>query len=88
VYPVLFRIGSFEVTSFGAMLALAALVGLWLFVARSSSRDHRSMPLMREWSVFGVRLFLDEVVTRRDPPFDKVWETVGGSNASYVARRS
>jgi hypothetical protein len=27
--------------------------------------------------VFGVRLFLDEVVTRRNPPFDKVWETVG-----------
>ena len=29
--PVLFRIGSFEVTSFGALLAIAALVGLWLF---------------------------------------------------------
>ena len=27
--------------------------------------------------VFGLRLFLDEVVTRRDPPSDKVWETVG-----------
>ena len=26
--------------------------------------------------VFGVRLFLDEVVTRRNPPTDKVWETV------------
>jgi phosphatidylglycerol:prolipoprotein diacylglycerol transferase len=31
VYPVLFRIGSFEVTSFGVMLAAAALFGLWLF---------------------------------------------------------
>jgi phosphatidylglycerol:prolipoprotein diacylglycerol transferase len=31
MYPVLFRIGDFEVTSFGAMVALAALVGLWLF---------------------------------------------------------
>jgi phosphatidylglycerol:prolipoprotein diacylglycerol transferase len=31
MYPVLFRIGSFEVTSFGVMVALAALVGLWLF---------------------------------------------------------
>lgn len=31
MYPVLFRIGSFEVTSFGAMVAAAALVGLWLF---------------------------------------------------------
>jgi hypothetical protein len=27
--------------------------------------------------VFGVRLYLDEVVTRRTPPTDKVWATVG-----------
>ena len=27
--------------------------------------------------VFGIRLFLDEVVTRRNPPTDKIWETVG-----------
>jgi phosphatidylglycerol:prolipoprotein diacylglycerol transferase len=31
IYPVLFRIGSFEVTSFGAMVAAGILVGLWLF---------------------------------------------------------
>jgi phosphatidylglycerol:prolipoprotein diacylglycerol transferase len=31
VYPVLFRIGSFEITSFGAMVALAAIVGVWIF---------------------------------------------------------
>lgn len=31
MYPVLFRIGSVEVTSFGVMVAVAALVGLWLF---------------------------------------------------------
>lgn len=31
MHPVLFRIGNFEVTSFGVMVALAALVGLWLF---------------------------------------------------------
>jgi phosphatidylglycerol:prolipoprotein diacylglycerol transferase len=31
MYPVLFRFGSFEITSFGAMVAVAALVGLWLF---------------------------------------------------------
>jgi phosphatidylglycerol:prolipoprotein diacylglycerol transferase len=31
MYPVLFRIGSFEVTSFGVMVAVAALAGLWLF---------------------------------------------------------
>jgi phosphatidylglycerol---prolipoprotein diacylglyceryl transferase len=31
MYPVLFRIGDFELTSFGVMMAVAALVGLWLF---------------------------------------------------------
>jgi phosphatidylglycerol:prolipoprotein diacylglycerol transferase len=31
MYPVLFRIGSFEITSFGVMVALAALIGLWIF---------------------------------------------------------
>jgi phosphatidylglycerol---prolipoprotein diacylglyceryl transferase len=31
MFPVLFRIGTFEVTSFGAMVALAAIVGLWIF---------------------------------------------------------
>jgi phosphatidylglycerol:prolipoprotein diacylglycerol transferase len=29
MFPVLFRIGSFEVTSFGAMVALGAILGLW-----------------------------------------------------------
>jgi phosphatidylglycerol:prolipoprotein diacylglycerol transferase len=31
MYPVLFRVGSFQVTSFGVLVALAALFGLWLF---------------------------------------------------------
>jgi phosphatidylglycerol:prolipoprotein diacylglycerol transferase len=31
VYPVIFRIGSFEVMSFGLMVAVGALVGVWLF---------------------------------------------------------
>ncbi len=31
MYPNLFRIGSFEVTSFGVMVAVGALAGLWLF---------------------------------------------------------
>ena len=29
--PVLFRIGSFEITSFGVLVALGALAGLWVF---------------------------------------------------------
>jgi phosphatidylglycerol---prolipoprotein diacylglyceryl transferase len=31
IYPVLFRIGTFEVTSFGVLVAVAVLAGLWLF---------------------------------------------------------
>ena len=31
MYPVLFRVGSFEVTSFGVMVAVGAITGLWLF---------------------------------------------------------
>ena len=31
MYPVLFRIGDFEVTSFGVLVAIGALVGLWVF---------------------------------------------------------
>src|SRR6185436_19052465 len=31
MFPVLFRIGTFELTSFGAMMAVAALVGVWIF---------------------------------------------------------
>jgi len=31
MYPVLFRIGAFEVTSFGVLVLAGCLVGLWLF---------------------------------------------------------
>ncbi len=31
MYPTIFRIGGFDVTSFGVMVAIAALVGLWVF---------------------------------------------------------
>ena len=40
--PVLFRIGSLDITSFGVMVALGALVGLWVFrreLARSGLPD-------------------------------------------------
>jgi hypothetical protein len=30
MYPVLFRIGTFEITSFGVLVAAGALIGLWL----------------------------------------------------------
>ena len=31
MYPILFRFGEFEVTTFGALVAAAAMVGLWIF---------------------------------------------------------
>jgi phosphatidylglycerol:prolipoprotein diacylglycerol transferase len=31
MYPVLFRIGDFEITSFGMLVGIAALVGIWMF---------------------------------------------------------
>lgn len=31
MYPVLFRIGDFEITSFGVLVGIAALVGVWVF---------------------------------------------------------
>ena len=45
MYPVLFRIGSFEITSFGVLVAIAALVGVWLFgreLARSGLPEDAS----------------------------------------------
>lgn len=31
MYPTLFRIGTFEITSFGVLIGIAALVGVWIF---------------------------------------------------------
>src|SRR6185503_3724603 len=31
MYPVLFRIGEVEITSFGVLVGIAALVGIWVF---------------------------------------------------------
>jgi phosphatidylglycerol:prolipoprotein diacylglycerol transferase len=52
MYPILFRIGSFEVTTFGVLVAIAALVGIWLF-----SRELARSGLPRDAvdaAVFGV----------------------------------
>ena len=38
MYPVVFRLGGFEITSFGVLVALAALVGLWM-LRRELRRD-------------------------------------------------
>lgn len=39
MYPDLFHLGPFVVTSFGAMVAIAALVGLWMFRRELRRRD-------------------------------------------------
>jgi phosphatidylglycerol:prolipoprotein diacylglycerol transferase len=39
VYPVLFRIGSFEITSFGVLVAVGALVGIWIFQRELARRS-------------------------------------------------
>jgi hypothetical protein len=38
--------------------------------------------------VLGVSLYLDEVVTRRDPPTNKVWETVGAPRLLVIGAYS
>ena len=38
MYPTLVRIGNFEITTFGALVALGALIGLWVF-ARELKRS-------------------------------------------------
>lgn len=39
MYPVLFRLGGIEVTSFGVLVAVGALVGLWLFARELRRAD-------------------------------------------------
>jgi phosphatidylglycerol:prolipoprotein diacylglycerol transferase len=44
VYPILFRLGSLDVTSFGVLVALGALAGAWLFGRELEARrlEHAS----------------------------------------------
>jgi phosphatidylglycerol:prolipoprotein diacylglycerol transferase len=39
VYPVLFRIGDFEITSFGVLVAVGALIGIWVFQRELARRS-------------------------------------------------
>lgn len=36
--------------------------------------------------IFGINLFLDEIVTRREPPLRKEWETVGNLKLLVIGR--
>lgn len=40
--------------------------------------------LQMKGTVFGVKLFLDEVVTKHNPPFNKEWQTVGNLNLLVI----
>jgi phosphatidylglycerol:prolipoprotein diacylglycerol transferase len=51
MYPTLFRIGSVEVTSFGLMVALGALLGAWLF---RRELDARRLDVASDLAVIGV----------------------------------
>ena len=51
MYPVLFRIGSFDITSFGAMVALGALAGFWTFRRELGARG---IPEASDAAVFGL----------------------------------
>ena len=44
--------------------------------------------LQMEGTVFGIKLFLDEVVTKHDPPFRKEWQTVGNINLVVIGHYS
>lgn len=44
--------------------------------------------LQMEGTVFGVKLFLDEVVTKHEPPFRKEWQTVGDINLAVIGHYS
>lgn len=52
MYPLLFRIGSFEITSFGAMMAVAVIVGLWV-LQREIDRAHLPSGVV-DAAVYGV----------------------------------
>ena len=52
MYPVLFRIGSFEITSFGVMVALGALAGLLVF--RNELRRARLPETAIDAAVYGL----------------------------------
>ncbi len=39
MYPVLFRIGTFEITSFGVLVAVGALIGVWIFQRELARRS-------------------------------------------------
>lgn len=44
--------------------------------------------LRMEGTVFGIKLFLDEVVTKHESPFRKEWQTVGDINLVVIGHYS
>jgi len=52
MYPVLFRIGDFEITSFGVLVAIGGLVGLWIM--RRELQRSRLAPDALDAAVAGI----------------------------------
>jgi phosphatidylglycerol:prolipoprotein diacylglycerol transferase len=84
VYPTLFRIGSFELSSFGAALAVAFLVAGWL-AARNFPRT--GLPSESAWrlltwamvgGVLGSKLWYVAEAVSRDPSLREVLFVPGG----------
>jgi len=72
VYPVLFRIGSFEVTTFGVLVAIGALVGLWLFRSHLPHLVSLILILVGTWMLFSnprVAIRQADSMTAPEPVF-------------------
>ncbi len=61
MFPVLFQIGSFKIYSYGFMLAVAFMVGVWLYLARMEKEG------MKEQSYFNlvIIIFISAIVGAR-----------------------
>jgi len=71
MYPVVFRIGSFEVTSFGLLVAIGAMVGLWLF------RRELLKSRLRNYSKMWERRIVFTIGITYETPRDRVREVPG-----------
>ena len=101
MYPILFRFGSFEVTTFGVLVALGALAGLWIF--RAELRRSRLSPEGADAALIGVlgglacAKLIWAVEFRDDAPFLSLlfsrsglswfWGFLGGVGAGLWALR-
>ena len=82
MYPVLFRIGSFEITSFGVLVAIGALVGIWVF-QRELARRRCPRPVSTRrspacWAACSARSCCGRSSTLGDEPLAGLLFSRGG----------